>query len=242
MGFLGCEEGVPGRCWREVLGCLAGVEGTRGLCSWVRQFVAGRTFEVSWDGKVRGVGSSSMGVPQGSLLSPVLFLVWMAPILREMERRVVEKVPGVGVEFPSYVDDLYCGLYVRGRGVGDFNAIERRERMGDLLDRVSKTLKEVAGERSLPLAEDKEERLILRDRTGLRGRRGVAEKVTWLGVILDEDLDFGQHWEYRIWKARSLLGALDGVGSSKWGMTPLSWRQAYTGMIRSVEVWGIEVG
>ena len=37
-----------------------------------------------------------MGVPQGSPLSPVLFLVWMAPILVDMERRVQEEVPGVG--------------------------------------------------------------------------------------------------------------------------------------------------
>ena len=191
---------------------------------------------------MRGVGSSSMGVPQSSPLSPVLFLVWMAPIVREMERRVVEEVWGVGVEFPSYIYDLHCGLYVGRRGVGDLDAIERRERMGDLLDRVSKTLKEVAGKRGLPLAEDKEERLILRDKTGRRGRRGVAEKVKWLGVILDEDLDFGQHWEYRIRKARSLLGALDGVGYSKWGMSLLSWRQAYTGMIRSDSAWEIEVG
>ena len=53
---------------------------------------------------------------------------------------------------------------------------------------------------------------------------------------MDEDLDFGQHWAYWIRKARSLIGALDGVGSSKWGMSLLSWRQAYTGMIRSVSL------
>ena len=146
----------------------------------------------------------------------------MAPILTEMERRIKEKLPGIAVEFSSYVED-------------------RRERMEELLERVSVVLKEVAAEHGLPLAEDKEERLVLRCRTGRRGRRGVAEKVKWLGVILDEDLDFGQHWEYRIGKARSLLGALDGVGSSKWGMSPLSWRQAYTGMVRSVASWGIEV-
>ena len=33
--------------------------------------------------------------------------------------------------------------------------------MGDLLDRVSRSLKEVVGERGLPLAGDKDERLIL---------------------------------------------------------------------------------
>ena len=131
--------------------------------------MAGRTFEVAWDGKVQGVGMSSKGVPQGSLLSLVLFLVWMAPILQEMERRIVEEVPGVGVEFCSYVDDLHCGLYVRQRGVGGLDAIGQKERMEDLLDRVSRTIKEVAGERDLHLAEDQEERLILRDKTGAGG-------------------------------------------------------------------------
>ena len=133
----------------------------------------------------------------------------------------MEEVPGVAVEFPSYVDDLHCGLYETGRAVGRLDGEERKERMEDLLDRVSVVLKEVATDYRLPLAEDKEERLVLRNSSGKRGRRGVAEKVKWLGVILEEDLDFGQHWEYRIRKARSLLGALDGVGSSRWGMTPL---------------------
>ena len=111
-----------------------------------------------------------------------------------------------------------------------------------LVDRVFMVLKEVAAERGLPLSEDKEERLILRGGGGRRGRRGDCEKVKWLGVILDEDLDFSPHWEARVAKARNLLGALDGVGSSRWGMSPLSWRQAYTGMIRSVASSGVEVG
>ena len=84
----------------EVLGRLTSVTGTRGLCGWVEQFVSQRVFEVSWDGKVRGVGRLTVGVPQGSPLSPVLFLVWMAPILKEMERRIMEEVPDVVVEFP----------------------------------------------------------------------------------------------------------------------------------------------
>ena len=143
-GFWDVKGGFQNIVEEEVVDCLAGVEGTRGLCRWVRQFVAGQTFEVCWDGKVRGVGSSSIGVLQGYLLSPVLLLVWMATILREMERRVVEEVPGVSVEFRSYVYDLHCGLYIGRRGVGNLDTIEWRERMGDLLDRVSKTLKEVA--------------------------------------------------------------------------------------------------
>ena len=94
------------------------------------QFVAGRTFEVSWDRKVGGVEALLKGVPQGSLLSTVQFVVWMAPILREMQRQVVEDVSGVGVELLSYVDYLHCGLYVRRRSVGGLDAIGHKERMG----------------------------------------------------------------------------------------------------------------
>ena len=91
----------------EVLGRLASVTGMRGLCGWVEQFVSLTEFEVSWDGKVRGVGRSTVGVPQGSPLSPVAFLVWMAPILEEIESRIMEEVPDVVGEFPSDVDDLH---------------------------------------------------------------------------------------------------------------------------------------
>ena len=189
-----------------------------------------------------GEGRSTVGVPQGSPLSPVLFLVWMAPILVELEWRIREEVPGVGVEFTSYVDDLHCRLYDMQTSVRRLEVVQRWEGMGDLVDWVSVVLKEVAAERGLPLAEDKEERLILWGGNGRRGKRGVGKKVKWLGVILDEDLDFGPHWTTRTAKARNLLGALDRVGTSRWGMSPLSWRQAYTGMIRSVASWGMEVG
>ena len=87
--------------------------------------------------------------------------------------------------------------------------------MRDLVDRVSVVLKEVAAKNGLPLLEDKEEHLILQGVGGWCGRRGVCEKVKWLGVILDEDLDFVAYWESWVDKARNLLGALDGMGSCR---------------------------
>ena len=101
--------------------------------SWLERSMSLREFEVAWDGGVRGRGEAAKGVPQGFTLSPVLFLVFMAPILEEMERRVKEEVGRVDVQFPSYVDHLHCGLYDR-RGAGEEEV--KRESMQDLVARV----------------------------------------------------------------------------------------------------------
>ena len=209
--------------------------------SWLERFMSPREFEVALDGSVRGRGAAAKGVPQGSPLSPVLFLVFMAPILEEMECRVKEEVGRVEAQFPSYVDDIHCGLYDR-QVIGEDEA--KRERMQDLVARVQRVVAEVAAEQRLPLAADKEESMVLRGGCGRKKRRknGVVEKVKWLWVILDDRLDFKEHWRHRIGKARSLLRALGGVGNSRWGMSPVSWRAAYTGMVRAVASWGVEIG
>ena len=165
---------------------------------------------------------AAKGVPQGFPLSPVLFLVFMAPILEEMECRVKEDLGRVEVQLPSYVDDLHCGLYdIRGAEEEEV----KRERMQDLVTRVLRVVAEVVVEQELPLAADKEESMVWKGGCGRKKNRknGIAEKVKWLGVILDNRLDFKEHWRHRIGKARSLLGALGGVGNSKWGMRPVSW-------------------
>ena len=130
-----------------------------------------------------------------------------------MERRVKEELRREDVQFPTYVDNLHCGLYDR-RGAGKEEV--RRERMQDLVSRVQKVVAEVVAEQQLPLAADKEELLVLSGAGGSKKRRnGLTEKVKSLGVILDDCLDFKEHWRHRIGKARSLLRALGGVGNSR---------------------------
>ena len=41
---------------------------------------------LSWDGKDRGKVTVSKGVPQGSPLSAILFLAYIAPMVRKLEK------------------------------------------------------------------------------------------------------------------------------------------------------------
>ena len=61
-------------------------------------------------------------------------------------------------------------------------------------------------------------------------------------MLFRSDLSFDTHWQKRVERARSLLGTLKGIGNSEWGLCPKGWRQVYTGMIRTVATWGVELG
>ena len=60
--------------------------------------------------------------------------------------------------------------------------------------------------------------------SGKRKRRSEVEKVKWLGIIVDDTLDFDHHRKSRLAKARQLLGSLSSMGSSQWGISPSSRR------------------
>ena len=56
-----------------------------------------------------------MGVPQGSPLSPGVFLIFLAPILEEIESTMTQELQLV-IEIPAYVDDiLICVLAKEGK-------------------------------------------------------------------------------------------------------------------------------
>ena len=89
--------------------------------------------------------------------------------------------------------------------------------------------------------------MCLRDNPGGRGsgkrkKRTEVEKVKWLGIIIDENLEFDHHWKSRVEKAHKLLVALSGIGNSQWGILTGSWRQLYTRMFRVMALWGAELG
>jgi len=201
---------------------------------WVKEFFRAREFELEWDGKVRGKGKANIGAPQGSPLSPVIFLIWMAPIITKMEEALHKEWPALDLELPLYVDDLHLGVSIWDRHMA------RGIDMDQLLENAHKIVNRIAAENHLPLKDSKHEKLVLRQK---RRRKNVEVKwVKWLGIISDENLTFKEHWQARIKKARAMLAQFNRLGNSQWGISATSLRQIYTGMIRAIALWGSELG
>ena len=119
------------------------------------------------------------------------------------------------------------------------------ENIKEVLEGVDKIVGEIAKNWNLPLEKEKHEKIVFNPKgvgSGRRKKRSEVEKVKWLGIIVDETLDFDHHWKSRIVKAKQLLGSLSSMGSSQWAISPTGWRQLYTGMIRVVALWGAELG
>ena len=173
---------------------------------WVKNFFREREFSMEWDGVTKGRGRTNVGVPQGSPLSPVIFLIFMAPILEEMEAKLTAELQ-TNIEIPSYVDDILV-------------CILDKEKKGDMkakLDQANMIVNQTAAKLTLPLQKDKHETTVINaggTGSGKRKKRAQVKRVKWLGIILDEPLEFDHHWKSRIDKARKLLGALSGIGSS----------------------------
>lgn len=105
-----------------------------------------------------GMGGERGGMPQGSPLSPIVFLIWMAPILERIEQELRDRAgvgAGVGtanavvdLELPSFVDDM-CADIVIWEGCDD--------NMQRVEANVQRIVQEVAEENNLPLETEKEE-------------------------------------------------------------------------------------
>ena len=151
-------------------------------------------------------------------------------MIRKMEI-VIREVAPYDNKLQSYIDDLHVNIC-------NWNQIHVNMEL--LLKRIDKVVNRIDKENHLPLEESKHETLMVRKKK--RQNNMDMKWVKWIVIIMDESLSFKEHWKFRIAKARKILGQLNGLGNSMWGMRANRWRSAYLGMIRAVALWGAELG
>ena len=177
VGFAGAFDKVPHRRLLCRLGCC-GIRGSaRG---WIASWLSGRFRRVVLDGQASGPVPILSSVPQGSVLGPVLFLIFINDLPE-----------GIGSPVRLFADGcVLCGSIGSPAGCrvlqGDLSGLARWEagwRVGF----------NVAGCHSMRVTRHPPDKHIQFEYT-LR-RRGLerVQSAKCLGITISDDLDWGQH-------------------------------------------------
>ena len=158
-----------------------GLSGT--ALSWFCSYLTGRSYSVKLDDFESDKHSISSGIPQGSILGPLLFSLYILPL--------GELITDHGVDFHFYADDTQLYISV---APGDSSAL-------DSLLLCLSSIKCWMSKNFLRLNEDKTEVLIIGSNeqkeliTGTLGSLVKESKasVKNLGVFIDDELNFDTH-------------------------------------------------
>ena len=187
----------------------------------LQSFLTGRTTRLRFNGATSADINIEAGIPQGSPLSPILFMFYDAELLE------ISKPPDLALGF---IDDIAYGI----SGQTAQNNVERlqvilskseewKERHGAQFEPSKYMLMHFTRNTRHDVTAD----IKLNDTTILPGK-----EARYLGVIFDQKLKFHSHLDYVIKKGTKFALALSSVARITWG-TPFKYmRRLYTAVIR----------
>jgi retron-type reverse transcriptase len=198
---------------------------------WVRSFLTGRTASLLFDGESTPPRSVTAGVPQGSPLSPILFLLYTASLYTKLQEHR-------GLIAVGFADDL--NLLAFGKDTQE----TRR-----YLEGAWETCRDWSRTRGMEFAPEKSELLHL-----TRARAAPTtpirlddqtitpvQEARFLGVWVDRKLKWTGHLTAIKRKFATQQFALTRLAASAWGCTLLRAREIYTKVIRSAVAYGAGV-
>lgn len=194
----------------------------RWIVHWVKTLLDGRTAQLSFDGKTSADLPIAAGVPQGSPLSPILFILYTSSFYELLGKEE-------GITTMGFADD--STLLSHGATVHDTLANLRRayhacekwaKRFGVKFDPSKFQLLHCAG------------RTFHSKSIRLNGHRVPATRaITVLGVKIDHQLNWMEHIEHIKGKMENQKRAITKIMASTWGPSLRSARVAYTAIVRA---------
>ena len=201
--------------------CKMGLTGS--ILRWLKEYLSNRTSKVIYNGKYSSTRPVSSGVPQGSILSPLLFNIMTSdiPIAND-------------VKLAEYADDIlfFCSKPSLAEAQAciqtQMNSLHEWSNQWGMKINISKT-KGMIFKRGTEVSP-----LIKIDKTSVQ----FVPKFKYLGMLLDKDLSWKPHINNLKSACIPRLNILKSISNPHWGADRNILLKTYVSLIRSVLDYG----
>jgi hypothetical protein len=201
------------------------------LSRWIANFLTDRKIEVRVAGYTQPLSTVHAGIPQGSPLSPILYLFYNADLLESLENK------GLCTSAAGFVDDVNILTY----GLSTRRNCEVLKRMHLACETWAKR----HGSKFNPQKYDlihftrRPQRFDMGAGLTIEGQQiSPSTDIRVLGVRLDSALRWRAHLRAVEAKATSILNAFSSITRSTWGMSLTAGRKLYTAIARPIITYG----
>jgi ribonuclease HI len=196
------------------------------LIGWVASFLSNRKIQLAFDGRIQPLTDIEVGLPQGSPISPILFLIYVRDIVAEKGFQV------------SYIDDF---------GIAVTSTVAKKNCAA--LRNIAECLFTKGAERAVQFDLGKTELIHFSSRKapileGLElGGITITPKpiIRWLGIWFDSKLSFKAHIEKKINSATAAFYSIQRLGNTQKGLNAKGLRLLYIACVTSISDFGVQL-
>lgn len=198
------------------------------VLSWTSSFLSDRELKLSFNNQTEASSPVNTGIPQGSPVSPILFLIYISSLFRSKN-----------IQPWSFADDISLSTAS--------TSIKKNVR---ILERETASLYQTAKEHAIEFDLDKTELIHFASSKAARtisvllpDKKTVTPKQTvkWLGMLLDHKLSYKTHVNTQMAKAKSAFMRMSRLANVNNGLAPAAVKQIYTACVRSIADYAAQV-
>jgi hypothetical protein len=199
----------------------------KSLLNWTRSFLEDRQIRLSFDSQIEEFREVETGVPQGSPISPILFLIYIRDLFNDLQ----------DVYPLSYIDDI-----------GLATASKSYLRNSEVLQREVAKLVRTGNSQAIQFDLQKTEPLHFWKSAEARSAiiqlptkeviLPAKKAVSWLGIWFDHYLNFKEHIQTGSTKALATFHRMDRLANLENGLIANSLRQTYRAYVDSALDYG----
>lgn len=211
------------------------------LIRWIQSFLSDRSIQLAFDGDSTKETPVSVGIPQGSPISPILFLIYIRFLFDETEEEDQDLKEMISqVRFLSYIDDI--ALIISSRSL---------QENCQILEKVAYWLFDKGEKQFIQFDQEKIDLIHFHSKRAVNNEElkirltgfEVAPQplVKWLGIYLDPKLLFHEHVKRKVCEATRVFHQIERLSNTERGLSFQAVRQLYIACITSVADYGVPV-